>query len=63
LRQNIGQAAGFCGKKDDSDFMSLEVLLVLHSPVERQEDVKARFLSRTNNSPFFFPAQPNSGTV
>jgi len=41
-RQKIRKLAGLCSYKDNSDFASLEVLLILHPSVERQKDLKSR---------------------
>jgi hypothetical protein len=43
-RQKIGQAVGFCGNRNYSDFASLQVLFVLHSLIKRQKDLKTRLL-------------------
>ena len=43
-RQKIRKSVRLCGYQDDSDFASLKALLVLHSSVKRQKDLKARLL-------------------
>jgi hypothetical protein len=43
-RQKICKSVRLCGYKDDTDFASPKALLVLHSSVQRQKDLKARLL-------------------
>ena len=55
LRQKIRKLAGPCDYKDDGDFASFKVLLVLHPSVKRQKDLKARVLRQKQQLTVFLP--------
>jgi hypothetical protein len=49
--------------KDNAHLASLKVLLIFYPRSSVRKISKPDFSVRSNNSPFFFPAQPASGTV